>query len=73
VLRGGAFNNDDRNVRCAYRNRNDPDNHNRNIGVRVVVRTLLESSEMPGAYRFRAEVRNGGACSGPRPRSGPGI
>ncbi|MBM4431118.1 MAG: hypothetical protein FJ026_12340 [Chloroflexi bacterium] len=36
VLRGGAFNNEARNVRCAYRNRNNPNNHNRNIGFRVV-------------------------------------
>jgi hypothetical protein len=37
VLRGGAFNNEDRNVRCAYRNRNNPNNRNNNIGFRVVV------------------------------------
>jgi len=37
VVRGGAFNNEDRNVRCAYRNRNNPNNRNRNIGFRVVV------------------------------------
>ena len=37
VLRGGAFNNNQRNVRCAYRNRNNPNNRNRNNGFRVVV------------------------------------
>jgi hypothetical protein len=37
VLRGGSFNNNQRNVRCAYRNRNNPDNRNNNIGFRVVV------------------------------------
>ena len=37
VLRGGAFNNNERNVRCAYRNRNNPNNRNRNIGFRLVV------------------------------------
>jgi formylglycine-generating enzyme required for sulfatase activity len=37
VLRGGAFNNNRRNVRCAYRNRNDPNNHNRNMGFRAGV------------------------------------
>ncbi|MBK8783146.1 MAG: SUMF1/EgtB/PvdO family nonheme iron enzyme [Anaerolineales bacterium] len=36
VLRGGSFNNNDRNVRCAYRNRNNPNNRNNNIGFRVV-------------------------------------
>jgi len=37
VLRGGAFNNNDRNARCAYRNRNDPHNEWNNTGFRVVV------------------------------------
>jgi hypothetical protein len=37
VVRGGAFNNNARNVRCAYRNRNNPNNRNRNNGFRVVV------------------------------------
>jgi len=36
VLRGGAFNNESDNARCAYRNRNNPDNRNNNIGFRVV-------------------------------------
>jgi formylglycine-generating enzyme required for sulfatase activity len=35
VLRGGSFNNNRRNVRCAYRNNNNPDNRNNNIGFRV--------------------------------------
>jgi hypothetical protein len=41
VVRGGAFNNNDRNLRCAYRNNNDPNNRNNNIGFRVVVSTLF--------------------------------
>lgn len=41
VLRGGAFNNNARNVRCAYRNHNNPDNRNNNIGFRVVVSTFF--------------------------------
>jgi hypothetical protein len=36
VVRGGSFNNNRRDVRCAYRNRNDPDNLNRNQGFRPV-------------------------------------
>ena len=36
VVRGGAFNNNQRNVRCAYRNRNNPNNRNNNQGFRVV-------------------------------------
>ena len=41
VLRGGAFNNNARSVRCAYRNRNNPNNRNNNIGFRVVVSTFF--------------------------------
>ncbi|MCC7164541.1 MAG: SUMF1/EgtB/PvdO family nonheme iron enzyme [Anaerolineae bacterium] len=41
VVRGGAFNNDTRNVRCAYRNNDNPDNRNRNQGFRVVVAHAL--------------------------------
>jgi hypothetical protein len=36
-LRGGAFNNNQRNVRCAYRNNRNPHNRNDNNGFRVVV------------------------------------
>jgi len=35
-VRGGSFNNNRNNARCAYRNRNHPDNRNNNIGFRVV-------------------------------------
>ncbi|MEM6838616.1 MAG: SUMF1/EgtB/PvdO family nonheme iron enzyme [Cyanobacteria bacterium P01_C01_bin.120] len=34
--RGGSWNNNPRNCRSAYRNRNTPDNTNNNIGFRVV-------------------------------------
>ncbi|MEM7554250.1 MAG: SUMF1/EgtB/PvdO family nonheme iron enzyme [Cyanobacteria bacterium P01_A01_bin.84] len=37
MLRGGSWNNNPRNCRCAYRNRNERDNTNNNIGFRVVV------------------------------------
>ncbi|MBE7534563.1 MAG: SUMF1/EgtB/PvdO family nonheme iron enzyme [Anaerolineales bacterium] len=37
VLRGGSYNNEDRNLRCARRNRNNPNNENNNIGFRCVV------------------------------------
>ena len=37
VLRGGSFNNTENNARSAYRNRNNPNNRNRNSGVRVGV------------------------------------
>jgi formylglycine-generating enzyme required for sulfatase activity len=34
VVRGGSWNNNQRNVRAAYRNHNEPDNANDNIGFR---------------------------------------
>ena len=53
VLRGGAFNNNDRNMRCAIRNRNNPNNRNNNIGFRVVVAShasQIESSQVLKAW-----------------------
>ncbi|MDR1154783.1 MAG: SUMF1/EgtB/PvdO family nonheme iron enzyme [Bacteroidales bacterium] len=38
VLRGGNWNNNARNCRSAYRNNNNPDNRNNNVGFRVVFR-----------------------------------
>jgi hypothetical protein len=72
VLRGGSFNNNRRNVRCAYRNRNNPDNRNINNGFRVVVSTFFWRFEIkPGLPRgllitFAAEAKNGGVHSWPR-------
>ncbi|MFQ6102013.1 MAG: SUMF1/EgtB/PvdO family nonheme iron enzyme [Anaerolineae bacterium] len=34
MLRGGSWNNNQNNARCAYRNRNHPDNWNDNVGFR---------------------------------------
>jgi len=34
VVRGGSWNNKARNCRAAYRNRNEPDNRNNNLGFR---------------------------------------
>ena len=67
VLRGGSFINNGRNARCAYRDRND--NPNRNNGFRVAASTFFFGSmpELPGGSpSFRAEAKNGGACSWPR-------
>ena len=43
VLRGGSWNNNDNNMQCANRNRNNPDNRNNNIGFRVVASTFFET------------------------------
>jgi hypothetical protein len=34
VIRGGSWINNARNCRCAYRNRNEPENRNNNLGFR---------------------------------------
>jgi hypothetical protein len=77
VLRGGAFNNTTRNVRCAYRNWNNPDNRNDNIGFRVVLSTLFGRRKRRAGrlMPFRAEAKNGGARSWPRAglKPAPGI
>ncbi len=52
VIRGGSWNNDARNVRCAYRNRNDPANRNNNVGFRLAQHNLL-----PDVKRSRLSYR----------------
>ena len=36
MIRGGGWNNNARNVRCAYRNQHDVENQNENLGFRLV-------------------------------------
>jgi len=50
VLRGGSWNNNRNNARCSYRNRNEPDNFNNNIGFRLVCST---------SFVFTPEMRRG--------------
>ncbi|MCX7790134.1 MAG: hypothetical protein N2378_05805 [Chloroflexaceae bacterium] len=38
LLRGGSWNNNRDNARCAYRNDNNPDNDNDNNGLRLATR-----------------------------------
>ena len=44
VLRGGAFDNDARYVRCACRHGNDPDYRYRLVGFRVVASPIIHDS-----------------------------
>ncbi|MCG8348942.1 MAG: SUMF1/EgtB/PvdO family nonheme iron enzyme [Chloroflexales bacterium] len=55
VLRGGSWNNNRDNARCAYRNNNNPDNDNDNNGFRLATRAP-RSPEM----RRDALIRSGG-------------
>ena len=52
VLRGGSFGNNDNNVRCAARNRNNPNNRNNNRGFRVVLLTFFSLAEIAGRVRL---------------------
>jgi hypothetical protein len=52
-VRGGSWNNNRRNARCAYRNRNVPDNFNNNVGFRVF-------SHDPGARPVKPDLYGGG-------------
>nr|WP_082209917.1 SUMF1/EgtB/PvdO family nonheme iron enzyme [Fischerella sp. PCC 9605] len=64
MLRGGSWNNNPRNCRSAYRNNNNPDNDNNNIGFRVVVSgasALLCQSRRMGMRR--ACIRRVQTCS----------
>jgi len=81
VLRGGAFNNEERNVRCAARNRNNPNNWNRNNGFRLVAsHDFPGRPEMPGGVQAlcplcRAEARKTawlGPGRAPSESEGPG-
>jgi hypothetical protein len=72
VVRGGAFNNNERNVRAANRNDNDPDNRNNNIGFRVVVSRSSFAGSVRRMNVLRIEAKNGGVCSWPRAARGAG-
>ncbi len=56
-MRGGAFNNNPENLRCGYRNDNNPRNSNDNNGFRVVVsHGFPPVSAMPGGHGCRSET-----------------
>jgi hypothetical protein len=52
VLRGGSWNNNQENARCANRNNNNPNNRNNNIGFR-----LSRTWVVPDALIFLVDVR----------------
>jgi hypothetical protein len=75
VLRGGSFNNNERNARCAYRNNNNPKNRNDNNGFRVGVSHGLPAGSGHLPPVFRGGYGCHGAVEGQRNRflaeSGP--
>lgn len=71
VLRGGSWNNNERNARCAYRNDNEPDNFNNNIGFRVCAMTLGYEKAGVRSCSLRAGKAIGlRTMAGARPRYG---
>jgi hypothetical protein len=54
VVRGGSWNNNRDNARCAYRNDNDPDNRNNNLGFRVLCVSHIEQSFAPASRHIGA-------------------
>ena len=60
MLRGGSWNNNQNNARCANRNRNTPDNRNNNIGFRVAASHGIPPwPEMSRVYGRVAEAIKG--------------
>jgi len=82
VIRGGSWNNNARNVRAAYRNHNDPDNRNDNLGFRCARahnRTERSGPEQiaipgvpPGSPKLNGRRRAGSGEQTPRERSSVG-
>ncbi len=65
VLRGGGWNNNGRNLRCANRNANQPDNRNDNIGLRLAGALRVGGSVSQRPVLFRRSA-SGGQSPGPR-------
>jgi len=59
VVRGGSWNNNRDNARCAYRNNDHPGNRNNNLGFRVLCVSHIEQS-------FASAVRHIGAGEPPQ-------
>jgi hypothetical protein len=55
-VRGGSWNNTSDNARCAYRNRNQPENRNNNLGFRVVLRSAHVLPALLLVSRFLGET-----------------
>ncbi|MFZ5919062.1 MAG: hypothetical protein ACOYZ7_19180 [Chloroflexota bacterium] len=58
MVRGGSWNNNRNNARCANRNRNNPNNWNNNLGLRVAVSHVFPCPpEIPPGSLCRARTR----------------
>jgi hypothetical protein len=69
-LRGGSWNNNANNARCANRNNNNPDNRNNNIGFRCVLAVDSAPKVVRAVNKQMGEVLAGqaaGPASAKRP------
>jgi len=70
--RGGSWNNEARNARCACRNRNNPDNRNNNVGFRALLQLTCIVGDLVITGQIAAAPRTGGPCRGELARPVPG-
>ena len=66
VVRGGSWNNNARNVRAAYRNENEPDNRNNNLGFRCLRIHARAKGLLPEQVFFQSALRQKGVTAGVR-------
>ena len=64
TVRGGSWNNNQNNARCAYRNRNTTWNDNNNLGFRLMVSIAFSGPANP-------DIRRCGAAPESQPGSIP--
>ncbi len=58
VLRGGGWNNNARNIRCANRNNNDPSKRNNNVGFRLCQHNFLPGVKGSRLFYRRLKLPN---------------
>jgi hypothetical protein len=67
VMRGGSWNNNQDNARCANRNRNHPHNRNNNIGFRVAESVCRVGQKCGRSRQYDAPPRPAGRVTGSIP------
>ena len=72
MLRGGSWNNNTNNLRCARRNNNNPVNENNNIGFRSA-RGILRGASSTEAHQGGTGGVNGPAWRPDRKPTGHGL
>ena len=71
MIRVGSWNNPARNCRSAYRNRNEPDNRNNNLGFRLVLLPAHQAAADAGLL-IRTKLRSP-VSAGAKTNAVPGL